>query len=437
MLLLVVLLVSLAWTGLGVELFDLHSTQTGISASGEIGSPALEYVNGDRIVDANGNEVIWRATGASYLLHADDFMTAWQDHLPQIKSMGLNTMRLSFRFPFDVNASADVLNYTKLDQVINFLAQNNIKTILDNHAGIGSRAPQFGSRTLINAWKDLATRYRGDPRIVAYELINEPGSWKWDPSVRSLSDVPRIYANLTKELRTVDPNHIIIWQAGDYWLPPWEEWFTQYAQPNVVYSIHAWWNDKKWQFDVWSPEQISYRTMDSIVFARAQWRVPFWLGEFGATDWPYNVSNPRWVLTEQNLWRCEEQAVGWSLWMGEVSESAPWYRYLPFFPLKVYNAQLIRQPWVPNTRHLADYITVPVRAENFGNISVDLKQNQDYVTLKPGIQIQVVVTHELTNGSIIVFSDSDINMMSLTTISNEEGTIAYPGEFDTFLYVLG
>lgn len=399
---------------------------------GDNSTVKVQQVFEDRILDENGSEVIWRSIGVSYLLGALDYAAVWQSRLPEMKVMGVNVIRLAFKFPTDVGADSSLLNYTKLDWILNFLAKNNIKAILDNHpAGSNSAVKSFGTDSTIKAWKELAARYEGDPRIAAYELYNEPGNWAWSSSIASTLDVVKYYANLTKEIREVDPDHIVIWQTGNAYLPAFEEWFAQYAQPNVVYSFHAWWQEKtkSWQFDAWTKEQISYKMMDPVVYARAKWKVPFWLGELGTLSWQYNATNPTWALTEQNLWRAEEQLVGWCLWEGGGGLS----QYLPLFPLKIYNAQMIRQPWAPTIPHLLDFTTnASGGIDNQGYISAELLHNCDRITISAGIRIQVVTTIELEDGSDRLFDNNDMMVTSPISIQNQDGP-----KYDIFIYVLG
>lgn len=420
------------------EIFNCHSTtvysdcvkiaDTYISPEP---SHTLQYVSEDRILDENGDEVMWRGVGVSYLLGASDYVAAWQARLPEMKAMGVNVVRLAFHFSIDVGPVSSLLDYTKLDWVLNFLAQNNIKAILDNHpAGSNSAVKSFGTDSTIKAWKELAARYEGDPRIAAYELYNEPGNWAWSSSIASTLDVVKYYANLTKEVRKVDSDHIVIWQTGNAYLPEFEKWFNEYAQPNVVYSFHTWWQEqtKSWQFNVWTIEQISIKMMDPIVYARAKWNVPFWLGEFGTLAWQYDATNPTWTLTEQNLWRCEEQLVGWSLWEGGGGLS----QYLPLFPLKTYNSQMLRKPWAPTIPRLTDSTISPSGGiDNQGYISAELLHNYDRITLKAGIKIQVVTTIRLADGSIRIFDNKNTTVTSPLSIQNQDGP-----KYDIFIYVL-
>jgi endo-1,4-beta-mannosidase len=76
----------------------------------------------------------------------------------------------------------------------------------------------------------LAKRFKGQPALAAYDLINEPD--RMDRKV--LND---FYDRLYKEIRKVDPEHIMVIEA------PWD--FTILDTPaergwtNVVYSMHV------------------------------------------------------------------------------------------------------------------------------------------------------------------------------------------------------
>jgi hypothetical protein len=399
----------------------------------------LQYVSGDRIFEADGSETTWRGVGGSYLFHAGDrYKEAWHLHLPEIQAMGLNTIRLAFSFadsapnPDYGVPSADVLDFEKMDWVLDFLAQHGIKGILDLH-NWKDMAGDFGSQKLIDDWRVVAQHYRGDSRVAAYELFNEPASSTWAPSIRSKMDVARFYANLTDAIREVDPDRIVIWESQPY-VPPLEE-IVDLLRPNLVFTFHRWWTDSKWEFDFWTVEQISYMSLSYAVEYRKKLNVPFWFGEFGANS-PFNASNPEWRLTEQHLWRCEEQVVGWNLWMGRTDINKPWNYYLPFFPLKIYNSNLTRQDWQPPCPSFAGYVLASKGVDRLEPYRIELWHNGDYVTLKPGIAVRVIVNRKLPNGTVEVVYDWKLVLTEETTIKNIEGTAEFPGDWNTKIFLL-
>lgn len=389
-----------------------------------------QYIHEDRIFDENGSEIVWRGAGGSYLFHAgDDYQEAWQRHLPEIQAMGLNTIRLAFKFPWDTS-TADVLDYTKLAWIVGFLGKNNIKSILDNHGRTG-----FGSQNLINSWKELAAQYVGDDRIIAYELFNEPFPGTWDQSVKTKEDAIRVFANLTREIRNIDSNHIHVWPLSEHYFSSLEE-ASRHFEPNIAFTVHRWWTYVQQEFEFWTPEQLADFTLGYLIQIRERFHVPIWLGEFGAHP-PFNSSNPEWLLTEQLLSGLETQAIGWNLWMGRTTLSKPWNRYLNFFPLKITNAFLIRQAWQPPSPKLTDYVINQSNVEFLDLYRIKMWHNGDYVTLRPGIVIFVITNHRLDDGSIEIISQEEIRVKENMRVSNEEGTSRHPGDWNIIVYLRG
>jgi len=398
----------------------------------------VQRVIGDRIFDENGTEIMWRGAGASYLFHADDYQTAWEIYLREILEMRMNTMRLAFAFPDSTPnpssgmTSADILDIKKLDWVIDFLSQHNIKVILDCHNYLDMYG-DFGSQKLFADWSTLARHYADDPRVAAYELFNEPYCTTWAPGVASTIDVARVYAELTDTIRRVDPNRIVIWEAQPH-LPPLSE-VIQYFRPNIVLTFHRWWTDRSDDFLYLGPKELSYSALSYAVEMRKKYGIPFWFGEFGCLDWPFNATNPKWLLVEQNLWRCEEQAVGWNLWMGKADEVKSLTRYLQFFPLKTSNEDLARAPWNPLGETLTAHTVDSRDLELQECYRVHMWHDGDYIVLSPSLILQVIVYKKLLNGEEQVVSNSVINVTQQLTICNEEGTQEHPGDWDTEIFV--
>lgn len=414
------------------ENVPIHSTGT-INALGQ--SRTVQYVFKDKILDVNGSEVVWRGAGGSYLFHTDDYITAWNLHLSEIQKMGLNTIRLAFRFPksspgSDGYVAADTLDYAKLDEVLSWLDKHNIKAILccTNYRDM---LGDFGSQKLIDNWVALAQRYCGDPRIVAYELFNEPGPESWDTWIKSREDVVKAYVDLTDAVREVDPEHIVIWQSFGYLAYTWDidklaEVLQPYLKSNLVFTFHRWLH-KEWSFDVWNPEQMSYITAEYLVRARQKLNVPFWLGEFGSYS-PFNFSNLEYQWTERTLWRCEEQVLGWNLWMGRTGIDKPWREYLSLFPLKVCNERLVRGPWNMPIPNLKDFVIDSAGVDKLEPYRMEMWHNNDYVALSPSIVVQVIVSHKLQDETFELVSDETIEVIEQLTIRNEEETAEHPGD---------
>jgi len=389
----------------------------------------FQYVVGDKIIDgATGQEVMWMGTGGSYLFHAgSNYQQFWQQQLSTMQTMEINTVRLAFAFPDSTPnprtgvCAADILNYTEMDWVINFLNQYGIKGILDCH-NYEDMIGDFGSQKLINDWTVLAQHYVNYSGVAAYELFNEPTSPTWNnSSVHTTLDVVKTYVQLTNAIRQVDQNHIVIWESQPY-TPPVKD-IKSYLVPNMVFTWHEWYMDSA--YTKFTSVQLSYMDVSYGVECRQDAGVPFWHGEFGI-----ETGSPS-GLCEQVLWRCEEQVIGWNLWCGR--SGAVSNAYLGLFPLKIYNANLIRQSWNLSYENIINYITTSSGVDRLDPYEVDMWQNGDYIMLKPGITIYYERT-QVQNGISIVMESAIVNVTEPLTLTNIEGTTDYSGDWNLRVY---
>jgi hypothetical protein len=120
--------------------------------------------------------------------------------------------------------------------------------------------------------------------------------------------------------------------------------------------------------------------------------------------------------------------------MGRTDIDKPWNYYLPFFPLKVFNHDLVRQPWNPPCPNLSEYVLDWRSVDVLSPYRIELWHNGDYVTLKPGIVVRVIVNRRLENGTVCVVSDEEIELREVTTVKNFEGTADYPGDWNVKIF---
>ena len=193
--------------------------------------------------------------------------------------------------------------FQQIDALLSWCAAQNIYLILDLHAAPGGQGsdsaisdydqdkPSLWESDLnksktIALWGQLANRYKDEPWIGGYGLLNEVNWWPLDGSV-----LRSFYIAATQAIRAVDQDHIIF-IGGNSWsndfsglTPPWDS--------NMVYEFHKYW---------------SYNDTESIQWVldiRNQHNVPLWCGETGENS---NV----WYRDAMNLY--ETNNIGWSCW---------------------------------------------------------------------------------------------------------------------------
>ena len=268
----------------------------------------------DRIEELIGEadtEAFFDAWLANHVTKAD---------IDSLKSWGFNSVRLPmhynlFTLPIEQEPNQSVntwldKGFQLTDQLIDWCAQNEMYVILDLHAAPGGQGYDEGisdydpakpslwesevnrSKT-VALWARIAERYKDEPWVGGYDLINEPN---WDIPGNGL--LKTLYVDITNAIRAVDQNHIIFiegnWFANDFTnlTPPWDD--------NMVYSPHKYWSVN---------DQASIQWVLNI---REQHNVPLYLGESGENS---NV----WFRDAIKLF--EDNNMGWAWWPMKKVES--------------------------------------------------------------------------------------------------------------------
>ena len=174
---------------------------------------------------------------------------------------------------------------------------------------------------MINVWKYVATRYKNEPIILGYDLFNEPPGGGLGTDTATDSYLLPFYERLVDEIKTVDSNHIFIYEpiGGQWSLAP-----RVLNRPNVIFSAHIYvqHNDETKATNCWSfiPLRCGYK--NNITVLRDQingylnlpagnpsrnWNIPIYLGEFGPSEKPGYFYRYEWlrdliyVLHENNV----------------------------------------------------------------------------------------------------------------------------------------
>lgn len=197
------------------------------------------------------------------LIGEDNFKTyhnAWLDNyftledVKEAKRAGFNSIRIPlhynlFTLPIEDEpvAGKDTWlesGFTRLDQLIEWIASEGMYSIIDLHAapgsqGLDSHISDYDSskpslwesdeniRKTVALWKKIALRYKNEPSIAGYDLLNEPNWGFHNTSTTAFEDaylphgclesknVPlkNFYIDVIAAIREVDVNHLLFVQA--------------------------------------------------------------------------------------------------------------------------------------------------------------------------------------------------------------------------------
>jgi aryl-phospho-beta-D-glucosidase BglC (GH1 family) len=234
---------------------------------------------------------------------AAELIGTYQDHwftaadLDRIAALGMNLIRVPFWYRNLQTEEGEWLpgGFDRLDWVIAEAGKRGIYTILDLHGAPGGQTKGESTGRVrgraglwhdeahldrtVALWRAVATRYRGNPAVAAYDLLNEPSE---APSLGALWSA---YDRLYRTIREVDPDHTItvegcintrVGERSIHW--GWEALPHphHFGWSNVLYQMHHY----EWD---WNHLDKQNRGTD---FQVAEWRkhrsqgVPAFIGEF-------------------------------------------------------------------------------------------------------------------------------------------------------------
>ena len=215
--------------------------------------------------------------------------------------------------------------FEKLDWIIREAGERGMYVILDMHGCPGGQSMNHccgtvGRNDLYTSetcratmkllWQTIAERYRDNPIVAAYDLMNEPQNndgfggkehyvSPWNPD--SWKQTNDVYREMVAAVREIDEKHVIsvegIWRITN--LPdPREEGWT-----NMLYQVHLY--DNTAQF-----ESLCH----SISEYAKEYGVAVYVGEFSNLD---------------GVAICEKYGVNWTTWSykGGKGEIGDWFWY--------------------------------------------------------------------------------------------------------------
>ncbi len=297
------------------------------------------YPGAEHSVRAALSEVLGPDKAAFFFNRWLDYFLAEPD-IAFIKRCGANVVRLALNYRH-FERDAEPFHYVesgfeRLDRVIEWCSKHNLYAILDLHAVQGWQStdwhcdnahghslfwehPHFQDR-YIALWEEFARRYKGNPTIAGYDVMNEPLSHTlsqphWDA-------INRVYRRVVRAIRAIDPDHIVFLE-GDVFGSRGDGLEAPFAD-NLVYSGHSYGpagfgpgpypgelNGKHWN----RQEQGQSTLRHQMVKYTQRHDVPLWMGEFGAVyNGPAKERLYRLCAMDDQIDVFEEYGIHWTSW---------------------------------------------------------------------------------------------------------------------------
>ena len=202
----------------------------------------------------------------------------------------------------------------ELDAVLPRARKHGIRLVLDMHVSPDSHvtgqisnelsyAPEM-QQELIDTWRRIAARYRNEPAIYGYDLLNEPLESRYVPKPGGGVCWNELARKIALAIREVDSETPVIVQGAPWGGADALEDFVPLGVPKVIYSFHfygpAVYTHQGIGFrpfggeypgvyggEYWDRARLE-KAMSAVIEFQKKYRVPIYVGEFGVVRWAPN-----------------------------------------------------------------------------------------------------------------------------------------------------
>lgn len=235
----------------------------------------------------------------------DNYIT--RSDIEFIARTGTNTIRLPFNYKLFTDEdymglTAKQDGFARIDSVIDWCRDNGLYLVLDMHDCPGGQTgdnidnghgypwlfeSEYSQQLFCKVWQDIANRYKNEPVILGYELMNEPIAPFFDNKEDLNAKLEPLYKRAVSAIRKVDTNHIILLGGAQ-----WNSIFTMFQDwtfdHNIMYTCHRYGGD------------ATTEAIRSFIDFRDKTGLPMYMGEIGhnTDEWQADFVK---VMRENNI----------------------------------------------------------------------------------------------------------------------------------------
>lgn len=269
----------------------------------------FKETNAPRQINETINELIGPAEAKLFWQkYLDNYIT--EADIQYLKSTGINSIRLPFHYKLFTNedylgSNDENRGFRYMDSIIRWCSKAGIFVLLDMHCAPGGQTgdnidDSYGYPFLFGnehnesqtaaIWTRIAARYKDEPAIIGYDLLNEPIAHYFDASKINPFLEP-LYKRLVKAIRSTDNNHLLFLGGAQ-----WDGNFKVFNKPfddKVVYTFHKYWSD------------TTVAVIQEYLDFRNKFQVPVYMGESGE-------NTDEWITSFRTL--MDNNNIGWHFW---------------------------------------------------------------------------------------------------------------------------
>jgi hypothetical protein len=246
----------------------------------------------------------WKTYRQNYITEVD---------IKRIAELGFNSVRPALNSRLLLTEEENPVyveeGFQLMDSLVSWCKKYKIYVIIDMHGAPGGQTganiddspndkPELFldkkyEEKLVNLWVKIAQKYKDEPTVAAYDLLNEPLPKATGAAEKYKHLLVPMYKHILAEIRKVDQKHMISLEGFD-WSNDWSL-FDKPFDSNVFYQFH---------YYCWArPDNLN--NIDEYLIKRKELNTPIWAGEVG------EKGNAIHWGTSQYL---ETNNIGFSLW---------------------------------------------------------------------------------------------------------------------------
>jgi hypothetical protein len=263
----------------------------------------IEKVVADLIGEEKAAQ-FWKSFRQNYITEAD---------VKRIAELGFNSVRPALNSRLLLTEGENPVyveeGFQLLDSLVSWCKKHKLYVIIDMHGAPGGQTganiddspndkPELFidkkyEDQLVNLWVKIAQKYKDEPTVAAYDLLNEPLPKNTGSAEKYKHLLVPLYQRITAEIRKVDTKHMITLEGYD-WANDWSL-FDKPFDNNVFYQFH---------YYCWArPDNLN--SIDKYTDKRKELNTPVWVGETGEKG-----NTIYWATTQL----FEANNIGFSFW---------------------------------------------------------------------------------------------------------------------------
>ncbi len=222
--------------------------------------------------------------------------------IQKISQLGFNVVRVPFNHRIFDTAVCGAIGWEVMDSLLKWCAKYKVYAVLDMHGAYGGQNPYFISdpdktilwkseeakRKTVLLWRKIAARYKNNPIVAGYDLLNEP--------VAKPAELLALYTRIIAAIREVDKEHLLVIEGSNF--AKRFDFFKKLPDENMCFSFHLY---------TWLGGKPSTKIEPYTLIAN-QLNVPMWCGEWGENTYEV-ISQTLTTFSQPN-----SNVAGWCFW---------------------------------------------------------------------------------------------------------------------------